>query len=72
MLLFEGQWWKQNGSKEDAVRRTFGTSYTTYLQRLNRALNDPRALAEALADPSTTMITKRLRRKLDDRGRHRS
>lgn len=58
MLAFEHQWWKHAGSKEQAIRTTFGVGATTYYQRLNRLLDDPAALEH---DPTTVNRLRRLR-----------
>jgi hypothetical protein len=44
ILLFERQWWKHAGAKEQAIRETFEISSTRYYQQLNKLLDDPRAL----------------------------
>jgi Protein of unknown function (DUF3263) len=56
MLVFERQWWRHAGSKEQAIRERFGLSATRYYQVLNALLDDPAALAY---DP---LVVKRLRR----------
>lgn len=56
ILLFERQWWKYAGAKEDAIKELFGLSATRYYQVLNALVDRPEALA---ADP---MLVKRLRR----------
>src|SRR5438045_9232621 len=35
ILAFERRWWRQAGSKEQAIRDTFGLSATRYYQMLN-------------------------------------
>lgn len=44
LLLFEAQQWHHLGAKEDAVRRLFGLSITSYFQRLNVLVDRPAAL----------------------------
>jgi hypothetical protein len=56
ILAFERRWWKHAGSKEQAIRDTFGLSATRYYQLLNGLLDDPEALKH---DP---MLVGRLRR----------
>jgi len=66
ILLFERQWWRYAGAKEQAVRERFDMSATRYYQVLN-ALIDRR---ESLAfDP---LLVKRLRRMRQTRQRARS
>jgi hypothetical protein len=65
ILAFERQWWRQPGSKEQAIRDAFGLSPTRYYQLLNGLLDDPLALAH---DP---MVVKRLRRLRASRTRTR-
>jgi hypothetical protein len=45
ILEFERQWWRQPGSKEQAIRDTFEMSPTRYYQMLNALLDLPQALA---------------------------
>ena len=66
ILAFERQWWKFEGSKEQAIRDEFGFSPTRYYQLLNGLLERPEALA---FDPLTV---KRLRRLRSDRRRQRN
>lgn len=56
LLDFERQWWKQPGSKEQAVRERFGVSSTRYYQLVNALLDREPAMRH---DP---MLVKRLRR----------
>lgn len=56
LLDFERQWWKQPGSKEQAVRERFGVSSTRYYQLVNALVDREAALRH---DP---MLVKRLRR----------
>jgi hypothetical protein len=44
ILAFETKWWKHAGSKEQAIRDTFGLSSTRYYQLLNGLLDNPAAL----------------------------
>ncbi|MFL1376238.1 MULTISPECIES: DUF3263 domain-containing protein [unclassified Nocardiopsis] len=66
ILAFERQWWKFEGSKEQAIRDEFGFSATRYYQLLNGLVDRPEALA---FDP---MTVKRLRRVRADRQRQRN
>ncbi|MEY9214094.1 DUF3263 domain-containing protein [Thermobifida halotolerans] len=65
ILAFERQWWKLEGSKEQAIRDEFGFSPTRYYQILNGLIDRPEAL---VFDP---MTVKRLRRRRADRRRQR-
>jgi 3-oxoacyl-ACP reductase-like protein len=65
ILAFESKWWKHAGSKEQAVRDTFGLSSTRYYQLLNGLLDNPAALAH---DP---VLVGRLRRLRSTRARTR-
>lgn len=56
ILMFERQWWKHAGTKEQAIRDSFGISATRYYQLLNAIIDRPEAQA---FDP---MTVKRLRR----------
>ena len=56
LLDFERQWWKQPGSKEQAVRERFRMSPTRYYQLVNALVEREAALRH---DP---MLVKRLRR----------
>lgn len=66
ILAFERQWWKLEGSKEQAIRNEFGFSPTRYYQLLNGLVDRPEALAY---DP---MTVKRLRRLRANRRRQRT
>ncbi|TQN27629.1 uncharacterized protein DUF3263 [Haloactinospora alba] len=66
ILEFESQWWKFEGSKEQAIRSTFDFSPTRYYQLLNALVDRPEALA---FDPLTV---KRLRRLRANRRRQRT
>jgi hypothetical protein len=65
ILAFESKWWKHAGSKEQAVRDTFGLSSTRYYQLLNGLLDNPAALER---DP---VLIGRLRRLRSTRARAR-
>jgi hypothetical protein len=65
ILAFERRWWKHAGSKEQAIRDTFGLSATRYYQVLNGLLDNPAALAH---DP---VLVGRLRRLRSTRARAR-
>jgi nanoRNase/pAp phosphatase (c-di-AMP/oligoRNAs hydrolase) len=56
ILVFEKQWWRHAGSKEQAIRDTFSVSATRYYQMLNALLDNEAALA---FEPE---VVKRLRR----------
>jgi hypothetical protein len=66
ILVFERQWWKHAGAKEQAIRETFEIGSTRYYQLLNRLLDDPRALE---FDPG---LVNRLRRMRVSRARSRA
>jgi hypothetical protein len=65
IIAFESKWWKHAGSKEQAIRDTFGLSSTRYYQVLNALLDNPAALAH---DP---VVIGRLRRLRSTRARTR-
>ncbi|MFC4067184.1 DUF3263 domain-containing protein [Actinoplanes subglobosus] len=65
ILAFESKWWKHAGSKEQAIRDTFGLSSTRYYQLLNTLLDNPAALEK---DP---VLVGRLRRLRSARARTR-
>jgi hypothetical protein len=65
ILEFERRWWRQAGSKEQAIRDTFNLSATRYYQLLNALLDDPLALAH---EP---VVVQRLRRLRASRSRRR-
>lgn len=58
ILAFERDWWKFQGSKEEAIRSKFGVTITRYYQRLNTILDSEDALA---ADPLTVNRLRRIR-----------
>ena len=58
ILAFEKQWWRNAGSKEQAIRERFQISATRYYQLLNALLDDPRALEH---DPVVVQRLRRLR-----------
>jgi hypothetical protein len=66
ILVFERQWWKYAGAKEQAVRDLFDLSATRYYQILNALIDTPAALA---ADP---ILVRRLRRLRETRQHARS
>lgn len=66
ILVFERQWWKHAGAKEEAIRAEFGLSAARYYQLLNAALDLPEAM---VFDP---MLVKRLQRLRDARTSARS
>jgi hypothetical protein len=66
ILVFERQWWKHAGAKEEAIREQFGLSAARYYQVLNTLLDKPAAVA---FDP---MLVKRLHRIRDARTEARS
>jgi Protein of unknown function (DUF3263) len=66
MLVFERQWWRHAGSKEQAIREQFSLSATRYYQMLNQLLDVPAALA---FDP---LVVGRLRRLRATRSRART
>ena len=65
ILAFESKWWKHAGSKEQAIRDSFGLSSTRYYQLLNGLLDNPAALEQ---DP---VLIGRLRRLRSTRARTR-
>jgi hypothetical protein len=65
MIVFERQWWRHAGSKEQAIREQFDLSATRYYQMLNQLLDRPEALA---FDP---IVVGRLRRLRTSRARTR-
>lgn len=56
LLDFERQWWKEPGSKEQALRTRFGVSPTRYYQLVNALVDREAAMRH---DP---MLLTRLRR----------
>ena len=51
-------WWRTAGAKENQIRERFGITSTRYYQLLNRALDDPDAVAYA---PATVGRLRRIR-----------
>lgn len=66
ILIFERQWWKYAGAKEQAIRDQFGMSATRYYQVLNALIDRSDALE---FDP---LLVKRLRRLRSSRQRARA
>ncbi|MCL2786908.1 MAG: DUF3263 domain-containing protein [Micrococcales bacterium] len=66
ILMFERQWWRFEGSKEQAITSLFGLEVGTYYQVLAAIVDTEEALA---FDPH---LTKRLRRMRETRQRARS
>jgi hypothetical protein len=66
VLLFEKQYWKYSGAKEQAIRDRFGMSATRYYQVLNALLD------RAEAQEFEPAVVKRLRRQRAARQRARS
>jgi hypothetical protein len=65
ILAFEASWWTRPGSKEEAVKASFGISISGYRRILAVLVDTPEA--EAL-DP---LLVRRLRRARDQRRRAR-
>ncbi|HCT77641.1 MAG TPA: DUF3263 domain-containing protein [Micromonosporaceae bacterium] len=65
ILTFEKQWWRQAGTKEQAIKDKFDLSGTRYYQILNSLLDKPEALEH---DP---VLVARLRRLRGSRARTR-
>jgi hypothetical protein len=65
IVVFERQWWKYAGSKEQAIRSLFEMNATRYYQVLNEMLDDPEV---EQYDP---MTVHRLQRSRDTRLRAR-
>ncbi len=65
VLIFERQWWRHAGSKEQAIREQFSLSATRYYQLLNHILDLPAALE------FDAMVVGRLRRLRATRARTR-
>ncbi|WP_238147728.1 MULTISPECIES: DUF3263 domain-containing protein [Micrococcaceae] len=59
ILEMEKRTWKYPGAKERAVRKELGMSATEYYMRLNRLIDDVRAVREEPA------LTRRLRERRD-------
>lgn len=66
LLDFEGQWFRRPGSKEQAMRDTFGLNATRYYQWINAVVDKPEAMAH---DPA---LVKRLRNRRDSHARTRT
>ncbi len=66
VLIFEKQYWKYSGAKEQAIRDRFEMSATRYYQVLNALLDRPEA------QEFEPMLVKRLRRQRAARQRARS
>lgn len=66
ILELERDWFRAQGSKEDAIRERLGMSTTAYYQALNALIDNPEALK---ADP---LLVKRLRRLRTSRMRQRN
>ncbi len=47
MLDLEGEWWRDQSRKVEAIRRTFGVTETRYYQVLNSLIDRPEATAYA-------------------------
>ena len=65
LLVFERQWFRYAGAKEQAIKETFDISATRYYQLLNGLLDNPAALE---VEP---MLVARLRRLRAARSRNR-
>lgn len=65
ILAFERRRFRLQGTKDDAIRKTFDISRTRYDQIVNRLIDDPAALE---ADPQ---LVRRLQRLRDERRRRR-
>ncbi|MCU1637769.1 MAG: hypothetical protein JWL94_416 [Microbacteriaceae bacterium] len=61
ILAFEHEWWRQDGIKDEAIRRNFGLSAARYYQLLNALIDTPAAIVH---DP---MLVRRLQRIRDAR-----
>ncbi|MEV5414029.1 DUF3263 domain-containing protein [Thermopolyspora sp. NPDC052614] len=66
LLVFERQWFRYAGAKEQAIKETFDISATRYYQLLGELIERPEAMA---FDP---MLVKRLRRLRAARQRERA
>lgn len=66
MLVFERQWWKHAGARDDAVRELFGCSPGRYRAELGKLIEQPAARS---FDP---LVVKRLQRRrgAGNGGRH--
>jgi hypothetical protein len=65
MLDFEGSWWIDGRSKEEAIKATFGLSATRYYQVISVLTDCEEAAAYA------PLVVRRLRRGRDQRRRAR-
>ena len=66
VLVFERNWWREPGAKEQEIRDILGMTATSYYQLLNELIDQPEALA---FDP---VLVKRLRAQRARRERIRS
>ncbi|MDR1825193.1 MAG: DUF3263 domain-containing protein [Bifidobacteriaceae bacterium] len=66
ILMFERQWWRYEGSKEQAIRSLFEMDASRYYQVLGALIDTDQALA---FDPQ---LVKRLRRQREGRWKARS
>lgn len=66
ILLFERQWWRHAGAKEEAIRAEFSLSAARYYQLLGALIDSPLALVH---DP---MLVKRLQRMREARSQARA
>lgn len=60
ILDFAKDWWKYPGARDESLHQTFGFGPTTYFQRLNRLIDDPKAMEY---DPTTVQRYQRIREK---------
>lgn len=58
VLEFERIWWRQSGTKENAIREKFGVSPIRYYQQVNQLLDELDALS---IDPVLVYRLRRLR-----------
>jgi hypothetical protein len=66
VLMFERNWWREPGAKEQEIRDVLGMTATSYYQLLNELIDRPEALK---FDPA---LVTRLRRQRARRHRIRS
>jgi hypothetical protein len=66
VLMFERNWWREPGAKEQEIRDVLGMTATSYYQLLNELIDRPEALK---FDPA---LVTRLRRQRARRHRMRS
>jgi uncharacterized protein DUF3263 len=66
VLMFERNWWREPGAKEQEIRDVLGMTATNYYQLLNELIDRPEALK---FDPA---LVTRLRRQRARRHRMRS